>query len=216
MHNNPTFLSSLIVSYSLGFSFVPSLRWLTSSFSFVLLFFGCAHGMQKFPGQRPKLIHSSDNALTARRLDNSRSVYLFILFLGPHPLHMEVPRLGVELELQLPVYPQPQQRGTPAPLHRQILNPLSEARDRTPILMDTRWTISIEPQWDSSSGVLLLLPSLRCVPSLLPYQYDLHFPNELFVFNLFLMHCLWSNPETFGTGSNPRKQILNLGFWISN
>ena len=31
-------------------------------------------------------------------------VYLFTVFLGPHPQHMEVPRLGVELELQLPAY----------------------------------------------------------------------------------------------------------------
>ena len=30
---------------------------------------------------------------------------IFILcFLGPHLRHMEVPRLGVELELQLPAY----------------------------------------------------------------------------------------------------------------
>ena len=25
-------------------------------------------------------------------------------FLGPHPQHVEVPRLGIELELQLPAY----------------------------------------------------------------------------------------------------------------
>ena len=30
-------------------------------------------------------------------------VYVFV-FLGPHPWHMEVPRLGVESELQLPAY----------------------------------------------------------------------------------------------------------------
>ena len=29
---------------------------------------------------------------------------LFFLFLGPHLQHMEVPRLGIELELQLPAY----------------------------------------------------------------------------------------------------------------
>ena len=29
---------------------------------------------------------------------------LFFVFLGSHPRHMEVPRLGVELELQLPAY----------------------------------------------------------------------------------------------------------------
>ena len=40
-------------------------------------------------------------------------------FLGPHSQHMEVPRLGAESELQ----------------QRQILNPLSEARDGTHICM---------------------------------------------------------------------------------
>ena len=46
-------------------------------------------------------------------------------------MHMEVPRLRVEWELQLLAYgmPQPQQGG--------ILNSLSEARDQTRILMDT-------------------------------------------------------------------------------
>ena len=28
----------------------------------------------------------------------------FFAFLGPHPRHMEFPRLGVELQLQLPAY----------------------------------------------------------------------------------------------------------------
>ena len=57
---------------------------------------------------------------------------------------MEVPRLGVELELQLPAYT----TATATPdlsricdLHlssqqRRILNPLSEGRDRIRILMD--------------------------------------------------------------------------------
>ena len=30
--------------------------------------------------------------------------FFFWSFLGPHPQHMEVPRLGVESELQLPTY----------------------------------------------------------------------------------------------------------------
>ena len=34
---------------------------------------------------------------------NSFAIYLFII-LGLHPPHMEVPRLGVELELKLLVY----------------------------------------------------------------------------------------------------------------
>ena len=39
-------------------------------------------------------------------------VLFYFCFLGPHPQHMEVPRLGVKLELQLP--PQPQQLGIQA------------------------------------------------------------------------------------------------------
>ena len=56
-------------------------------------------------------------------------VWRFVLLLGPHPRHMEVPRLGVESELQLPAYatatakagsephlrPTPQLRTTPDP-----------------------------------------------------------------------------------------------------
>ena len=38
--------------------------------------------------------------------------FFFLVFLGPHLRHMEVPRLGVESELQLPASPQPQQRQT--------------------------------------------------------------------------------------------------------
>ena len=32
------------------------------------------------------------------------AVFFFFVFLGPHLWHMEVLRLGVELELQLPAY----------------------------------------------------------------------------------------------------------------
>ena len=69
-------------------------------------------------------------------------LYSFFLF-RVAPQHMEVPRLGVELELQLLAYATA--TGTPDPscvcnLHhssrqRQILNPLTEARDRTHNLM---------------------------------------------------------------------------------
>ena len=57
-------------------------------------------------------------------------------FLGPHLWHIEVPRLGVESELQVPAYTTA--TATPDPslicdLHHsswqcQILNPLSEAK----------------------------------------------------------------------------------------
>ena len=73
-------------------------------------------------------------------------VFFFLLFfLGVYPRHMEVPRSGVELELQLPAYARA--TATPDPshvcdLHHSswqcwILNPLSETRNRTCVLMDT-------------------------------------------------------------------------------
>ena len=65
--------------------------------------------------------------------------FFFFGFFGPHPWHMEIPRLGVASELQLPAHA----TATATPdlscmcnLHcssrqRQILDPLSEAWDRT-------------------------------------------------------------------------------------
>ena len=73
-------------------------------------------------------------------------IYLFCL-VGLRLWHVEVHRLGIESELQLPAYT----TATATPdlsrvcnLHHsswqcQILNPLSKARDRTFILMDSCW-----------------------------------------------------------------------------
>ena len=65
-------------------------------------------------------------------------------FLGRHPWRMEVPRLGVELELQLPAYATAtatQDLSRVCDLHhssrqRWTVKPLSKARDQTCILMD--------------------------------------------------------------------------------
>ena len=82
--------------------------------------------------------------------------YFFIfIFLGPYPRHMEVTRLGVQLEPQLPAYTTA--TATPDPscicnLHHsswqhRILNSLSEARDRTHIRRDTSQARNpLEPQ----------------------------------------------------------------------
>ena len=72
-----------------------------------------------------------------------KMAFLFV-FLGLHPQHMEVPRLGVKLELELPAYTTATASPDPSlvySLHHssrqhQILNPLSKARDQTHILMD--------------------------------------------------------------------------------
>ena len=70
--------------------------------------------------------------------------------------HMEVPKPGVESELQVLAYPIAS--ATPdlsriwdlhhSSLHLQILDPLNEARDGTHILMDVIRFVSAAPQWD--------------------------------------------------------------------
>ena len=61
----------------------------------------------------------------------------FLFFLGPHPRHMEIPRLGVESELPLLVYATATATQDPSHIcdlqqssrQRRIVNPRSEARD---------------------------------------------------------------------------------------
>ena len=72
---------------------------------------------------------------------------VFFFFLGLHQQHMEVLRIEVESELQLPAHTTATAMPDPScicDLYRSlwqcwILNPLSEAKDRTRILMDTSW-----------------------------------------------------------------------------
>ena len=75
--------------------------------------------------------------------------FIFIFcFLGSNPRHMEVPRLGVELELQLLAYTTATAMPDPSPIcdlhygsqQGWILDPLIEARECQPcILLDTSW-----------------------------------------------------------------------------
>ena len=84
-----------------------------------------------------------------------RSLYrqtnsFFPPFSGPHLRHMEIPRLGVEVELQLPAY-------TTATATQELsrvwdlchslrqcwINTLRGARDQTCILMDTSWACNL-------------------------------------------------------------------------
>ena len=72
---------------------------------------------------------------------------LLFVFLELHPRHMEVPRLGIESELQLSAYATATATWDPShvcKLHHnsqqhQILNPPSEAMDRTLVFVDTSW-----------------------------------------------------------------------------
>ena len=65
--------------------------------------------------------------------------FVFLPFLGPLLRHMEVPRLGLQSDLQLPAYARATATQDPSricTLHhsswqRQIFNPMSKARDQT-------------------------------------------------------------------------------------
>ena len=66
---------------------------------------------------------------------------LLFIFLGPHSRHMEVPRLGVEPDPQL-LATATTDPSNVCNLHHSlwqcwILNPLSQAKDPTCVLMDT-------------------------------------------------------------------------------
>ena len=71
----------------------------------------------------------ADNGWSTGFLSLLSYLFIFLTFLGQRLQHMEVPRLHVKLELPVQPKSQPQQC--------QTLNPLSEARDRTRVLMDT-------------------------------------------------------------------------------
>ena len=77
---------------------------------------------------------------------------IFFLGGGGKPAAVEVPRLRVESELQLPAYTTAaatrDDAGCIGDLHHSswqhcILNPLSKARDGTHILMDTSWICNL-------------------------------------------------------------------------
>ena len=80
----------------------------------------------------------------------------FFCFLGPHLHHMEVPRLGVQSELQLQAYTiatATQDLSHICSLQhssrqRQILNPLSKARDQARDLGFLVRFVSAAPRWD--------------------------------------------------------------------
>ena len=81
-------------------------------------------------------------------LKNTSFLFFFLflfVFLGVHPQHMQVPMPGIKSELQLLAYTTA--TAMPDPIHicslylssqqQWILNPLSEARDWTCVLMET-------------------------------------------------------------------------------
>ena len=82
--------------------------------------------------------------------------FFFFNFLGPLMLHMEVPRIGVESELQLLAYTTATAMQDPGCIcnlhhsswqcHSHIPDPVSNARDWTRVLIDTSQVCTAEPQ----------------------------------------------------------------------
>ena len=94
--------------------------------------------------------------------------FFIFTFSLPHLGHRDVPRLGAESELHLPAYT----TATAMPdlsricdlsfLQRWILHPLSKARERTRILMDTSQALNLLSRTGNADPMVLtyLFPSL--------------------------------------------------------
>ena len=116
----------------------------------------------------------------------------FFAFLRSHPRHMEVPRLGVKSELQLPAYTTATAMQDPShirdlhhsPWQHQILNPLSNARDQNRIFIDTNW---VHYHWATTGSPVWVIYNKRPV---LPYSA---------FFNTILSKAIENYPTLFKT-----------------
>ena len=145
---------------------------------------------------------SKSSLQTTSKLSSFIVLFCFSLLFRATSAHMEVPRLGVESELQLPAYTTA--TSTPdqscvcdfhhSSQQRWILNPLSEARDQTHTLMDTSWVCNpLSHNGNACNSdfcaypfflavLSLEFPSL-CLHSPLVIRCCLLYPWELFVYS---------------------------------
>ena len=114
-------------------------------------------------------------------------LFLFLFcFLEPHLRHMKVPRLGVELEIQLPFYTTAMSDPSHVRnLHHssrqcQISNPRSEARDWTSILMDTS-RIFLHCATMGTPYLLVLSDHLQCFITL--FTENIAWRKNIYTFN---------------------------------
>ena len=100
---------------------------------------------------------------------------LLFCFLGPHPWHMEVPRRGVQSEIQLPAYATATAMWDPScvcDLHHsswqcQILNPLIEVRDQPHNLILPGWICFLCTTVGILSSTILDISFIQCFPWLI-------------------------------------------------
>ena len=92
-----------------------------------------------------RIKYETQNCIRTHKITLLGFYFILFCFLGPHPRHMEVPRLGGQLELQLWVYARATATKDPNHIYslhhssRQcwIFNPLSKTRDRIHVFRGT-------------------------------------------------------------------------------
>ena len=116
------------------------------------------------------------------------------LFFRLHLCHMEVPRLGVELELQLSTYATAiamPDMSCICDLHcssqqQWILNPLSETRDWTCILVHTVWALNLLSHSRNSLEIIFMIITLNSLLGKLHISISLDVPSTPTLRVLFL------------------------------
>ena len=101
--------------------------------------------------------------------------FFFLVLLGPNLWHLEVPRLGTDSELQLPAYTTATATwdlSQVCNLHHnslpcQIFDPLSKARVRTCVLIDTSWVRWLLSHGENSLLFLYFYSNVICGTALL-------------------------------------------------
>lgn len=154
---------------------LPSLSFLQECRKPILLLFPCwLWSLIKHQCYRNKNLGSFGGAgeISAFYSPGLKSFFFFLkfYFLGLHSWQMEVPRLAIKSELQLPAYATATAMldlSCVCDLHHSlwqcwILNSLSEARDPTCILVDTSWDLN-PLSHNRNSLVWILYTFLLCI-----------------------------------------------------
>ena len=138
--------------------------------------------------------------------------FLFSFFSGPNPWHMEVRRLRVQLELQLPAYlTATAMQGLSSvwdlphnSQQRQIPHPQTEARDWTHILVNTS---RVHYQW-ATTGTLPL-----SIFKWIIFYFALSYMNSSYILNINPLSDIWF-ANTFSHSVGSLFILLKVGFAV--
>ena len=159
------------------------------------------HRCGKKKKKKRKSVWSSSSVAQGLNYYGFMDLFIYFVFLGLHLWQIEVPREGVESELQLPAYVTATASWDPShacDLHHgswqcRILNPLRKARDQTCILMNTNQACFC---W-ATTGI----PDISSLKSVTPHFLSLKSSLDNFSFqNSFFK--LWLKNKTRLPGSH--------------